>query len=198
MVRAPPLRADDLPLERQPGSTSPDDDRLMAQFAAGDAKAFNELYARYEVPVYALCLRLLGDPDAAADAFQDSFIRLVDTRHDYHGQNRFRSWFFTVARNLCFDRLRHDRRWGRSLEFHADGPADPRPSVAHTVEFRDLVARILGALPRDQREVLLLHRYHGFSYAEIAEMTGSTETAIKQKAYRALIHLRRRSGPPVR
>ena len=177
MVRAPPLRADDLPLERNREGTSPDDDRLMARFAAGDAKAFDELYARYEVPVYALCLRLLGDPDAAADAFQDSFIRLVDTRHDYHGQNRFRSWFFTVARNLCFDRLRHDRRWGRSLEFHADGPADPRPSVAHTVEFRDLVARILGALPRDQREVLLLHRYHDFSYAEIAKMTGSTEAA---------------------
>ena len=64
------------------------------------------------------------------------------------------------------------------------------PSVERSLELRDEVAHLLSVLPADQREIVLLHRYEGFSYAEIAGMTGTTEAAAKQKAYRALLALR--------
>ncbi len=170
------------------------DERLMSRYASGDLSAFDALYARYESPIYGFCVRLLGDRDAAADAFQDTFITLVDTRSSYRPRGRFRSWLFTIARNACLDQLRRGQRQARLLELYRPSIDDSTPSMARSVESRDELARLLSPLSTEQREILLLHRYHGFSYAEIAHMTNSTESAVKQKAYRALMSLRGRRG----
>jgi len=168
-----------------------DDDALMRRFAHGDTAAFEELYRRYERPVYSFCLRLLGDPDRAQDAFQEAFIHVVDGRENYRYQGRFRSWLFTIAHHACADQARDVRR------FSSD-PGEPQGAASQSagaaaegrVVARDELDRVLALLPREQREVVLLSRYYGFSYGEIADLTGSTEAAVKQKAYRALKTLR--------
>jgi RNA polymerase sigma-70 factor (ECF subfamily) len=163
----------------------------MRRFAHGDTAAFEELYRRYERPVYSFCLHLLGDPDRAQDAFQEAFIRVVDGRENYRSQGRFRNWLFTIARHACADQARDAGRSSSDLgepqgaESQSAGPAAEGRVVA-----RDELGRALALLPREQREVVLLSRYHGFSYREIADLTGSTEAAVKQKAYRALKTLR--------
>lgn len=166
-----------------------DDEVLMARFAAGDAGAFTVLYARYEAPVYGFCLRLLGDRDLAEDAFQDTFVTLIDQRFRYRDQGRLRGWLFTIARNVCLDRLRMAERRDNLRPFLSRSSA-LRRSPAQAAEERDELTRLLAVLPSDQREILLLHRHAGFSYTEIAEMKGSTEAAVKQKAYRAAVALR--------
>lgn len=167
------------------GLDASDDEVLMARFAAGDARAFGVLYARYESTVYGFCLRLLGERDLADDAFQDTFLTLIDQRFRYRDQGRLRGWLFTIARNVCLDRLRMAERRDRLRPFAPAVPTAPARSPARTVEERDELTRLLALLSADQREILLLHRHAGFSYAEIAAMQGSTEAAIKQKAYRA-------------
>ncbi len=169
-------------------SPSPTDDALVRAYAGGDAAAFETLYARYEAKVFGFCLRYLGDRDVAADAFQETFMRLVDGAVGYEPRGRFPSWIFTIARRVCIDILRTDKK-----QWHVgdagDVPATSGPAAAD-LELRDELERHLSRLPPQQREVLLLHRYHGFAYEEVAALTGSTVAAVKQKAYRALKTLR--------
>ncbi len=167
------------------------DDALMVRFAAGDVAAFDELYEHYEAPIYGFCLRFLSDADSAADAFQEVFMRVVDSRDSYQPRERFRSWVFTVARRVCVDRVRE--RVHEPLE-SARGIREGR-SPYEQIDDRDEVERALSVLTPEQREVLLLHRYHGFSYGEIGEMVGATEAAVKQKTYRALLSLRNGRRP---
>ena len=171
-----------------------DDEVLMARFAAGHPEAFSELYERYERPVYGFCLRLLGDRDRAEDAFQDTFVTMLEQRLRYQDRGRFKSWLFTLARNVCLDRARQSVRRKRLLTLHAPSHGASEHEPDRVAELRDELTQLLASLPRDQREILLLHRYEGFSYAEIAGMTASTEVAVKQKAYRALLALRSRDG----
>ena len=166
-----------------------DDDALIGDYLGGDAAAFEELYARYEAPLFGFCVRYLGDRDAAADAFQETFMRVVDGSGSYVPRGRFRSWLFTIARRVCLDVVRADRRH-KGIADAADIPGPEAEHPAHVAEGRDEIERHLSRLSREQREVLLLHRYYGFAYAEIATMTRSTEAAVKQKAYRALRALR--------
>lgn len=172
------------------GLEASDDEVLMARFAAGDATAFAALYDRYESTVYGFCLRLLGDRDVADDAFQDTFITLIDQRFRYRDQGRLRGWLFTIARNVCLDRLRTAERRDQLRPLASARSAALPRSPARAAEERDELTRLLAVLPADQREILLLHRHAGFSYAEIAEMKASTEAAVKQKAYRAAVALR--------
>ncbi len=168
-------------------SASPTDDALGRAYAGGDVTAFATLYTRYEARVFGFCLRYLGDRDTAADAFQETFMRLVDGAVGYEPRGRFPSWIFTIARRVCLDILRADKKQP-SLGDAGDIPAISGPAA--DIERRDELERYLSRLPPEQREVLLLHRYHGFAYEEVAAMTGSTEAAVKQKAYRALKTLR--------
>ena len=167
-----------------------DDEVLMARFAAGHADAFTELYERYEAPLFGFCLRFLGDRDHAEDAFQDTMMTVVEQRFRYRDHGSLRNWLFTIARNVCLDRARRGQRRARLLSLHGSPDQAVDVGPARDTESRDELIRLLATLPADQREILLLHRYHGFSYAEIAVMTSSTEAAVKQKAYRALLALR--------
>ena len=167
------------------------DERLMVRYAGGDATAFDTLYGRYEDSIYGFCLRMLGDADAAADAFQDTFIRLVDMRNAYKPRGRFRSWLFTIARNICLDQLRRGRR---RVSLGDVEIVDHANSAGGAVEFWDEVARVLARIPAEQREIILMHRYYGFSYWEIARISDTTEAAVKQKAYRAMQTLHPSSG----
>lgn len=179
-------------MTRRRESEGEPDDRLMARYADGDAGAFRELYRRWEAPIYGFCLRYLGDPDAAADAFQEAFRRVVDAAGAYEPRGRFRSWLFTLARRACLDQVRERARDERldPLEEAAGSRVRAITSTEDTILSRQEAERRLAALPREQREVLLLSKYLLFTYREIAEMMGSTEAAVKQSAYRALHALR--------
>ena len=86
-----------------------DDEVLMARFAAGHTEAFEALYDRYEVPLFSFCLRLIGDQELAQDAFQDTFITVIEQRLRYRARARFRSWLFTVAHNTRSGRASSSR-----------------------------------------------------------------------------------------
>lgn len=181
------------------GETGHDgDDLLMLRYARGDIAAFEELYDRYASRLYDFCLRQLGDSDVAGDALQEVFRRVVDARSTYAAQGRFTSWIFTIARRVCAD---HWRRANREVpvesvadryELQASAASDVEDEVAD----RDELQRLLALLPPQQREVLLLSKYHGFTYREIAEMLDSTEVAVRQKVYRALKALRGHARSP--
>lgn len=176
----------------RPEADLEDDDRLMIRYREGDARAFERLYERWERRVYGFCLRYLGDRDLAADAFQETFRRLVEGRDRYEPRGRFAAWLFTLARRASVEllRARSDREEtpleeagsGAVAGHAAVGAASPEKEALDRSE----IGRLLGRLPPAQREALLLAKGYGFAYAEIAAMVGATEAAVKQRVYRAL------------
>lgn len=166
----------------------------MRLYAGGDLSAFEEIYARYEGRIYGFCLRFLGERDQADDAFQDVFVRIISAAREYRPRGRFAQWAFTIARRVCIDRQRERRRGAEVLDESV--AAHSGRSAAESVAAGDELDRLLGALPPEQREVILLSRLYGFSYEEIAEMVGVSGAAVKQKIYRAMQSLRgsRKSG----
>lgn len=122
-----PLRAN----ARQPAQSMPaataaptDDHALIARSQQGDRRAFNALVERYQSAAYALALRMLGDPDLAADVTQDAFFSAYRAIGAFHGSS-FRAWLLRIVSNGCFDQFRaQKRRPGSSLDALLEGAPD--------------------------------------------------------------------------
>ena len=179
------------------------DDRLMQALAEGDPTAFDELYGRHSRAVFGFLISRVGDYHASEDLLQAVFLRVLRERKRYRGSGRFTSWLFTIARNLALDHL---RRRCRSLEVTADddlvisgrpGPdRDPR-ELAAAAEDAAAVHRALELLPEPQREALILRRFSGLSFAEIAEVQGQSVSSAKMRVFRGMAKLREILAPHV-
>lgn len=171
------------------------DEKLMTMYAGGKAFAFRELFSRYEKRIYNFFLRRLGDPDRAADLFQETFLRLHRNRHRFDSRYPFAAWFYAIANNLVRDELRRKR----VVQFETieaedclppSGLAGPEESMTGA-ESREKIARALETLPEAQKEVLILSRFEGLKHAMVARITGRSEVAVRQLLYRALHSVRR-------
>jgi RNA polymerase sigma-70 factor (ECF subfamily) len=201
------------PPPADPPAPHDDDAVLMLAFAAGDAGAFEQLYARHHQPLYRFVRRLLGQALAAQadEVFQDTWLRVVHARASYApGAARFRTWLFTLAHHRAIDTL---RRSGRELPLDAAGlgdddappfePADGAawslwPQAGHgdqvdRVFWRRAGARLLQCLeqlPAAQRAAFLLHHEDGLAVEELARaLEVGFETAKSRLRY-ALAKLR--------
>lgn len=171
----------------------PSDQALIEALGDGDRQAAGVLFDRYYDELFAFADRFLGDPHAAADAVQDTFLRVLRYGDSFSGRSTFRTWILRVVRNACLD-LVHARRRDRELEAELP-PADPAPPPT---EPDPRIARLRTAvdeLPETRREVLVLRRFHGLSYAEIGELCGISEGAARVRAHRALRQLARELSP---
>lgn len=170
----------------------------MIAYRGDDREAFDELYARYAKAIYNFFRRAAPRAEAADDLLQKTFLKLHTSRHRYRSEGLFRSWIFTVARNVLRDDGRERRRRPTAEAEQFD---DERTLTTAAGERRNqspevglIVAEALTALPLTQREVIVLSRYHGMSYAEIGDLLGISENAVKQRAFQAMRKLRRRLG----
>ncbi|MBN1947155.1 MAG: RNA polymerase sigma factor [Bradymonadales bacterium] len=192
--------------EKQAPEAEGDED-LMLQYASGDLAAFEELLRRHERPVYNFIARYLGDRAAAEDLVQEVFLRVIRTRKRYKKKAKFRTWLFTITRNVCIDRMRSlGRRSEVSLNrcVSSDGDesgatfldqlTDEEPSGGSgsmiRAEFRNRLQRALEELPAEQREVFIMKEFSGMKFREIADAVGSNENTVKSRMRYALETLR--------
>ena len=156
----------------------------------GDQEAFAELVRRYGRPVYSLCLRMLGSAPDAEDAAQESFVRAFQALHRYDSKRPFATWLLSIASHHCIDRLRRRRLAEVSLDalppwrWLPGTTVDPEEAASDAVE-ADRIVRLLMQLPDDYRLVVVLRYWHDLGYAEIAEILGETEPAVKSRLHRA-------------
>lgn len=166
----------------------------MLAYQRGEREAFEELYGRYAKPIFNFLRRTASDTGAADDLLQKTFLKLHVARGSYQPVGSFRGWIFTVARNVLRDHARQRRR-GRVAEtdeFDEELPAESVSRVRPSAEIGLIVTEALATLPLTQREVIVLNRYHGMNYAEIGELLGVSENAVKQPAFQAMRNLRQR------
>jgi RNA polymerase sigma-70 factor (ECF subfamily) len=183
----------------------PADEDLMLQYKAGSQEAFAELVRRHRRGVFHFTLRFLGSPQAAEDALQEVFLRVVRHAPTYERKARFTTWLFTIARNHCIDQGRRAKfRKTESLDAplsddegaatrldRVPGNALPADQGAESVRIRAALDRALGRLPEEQREVFLLREQAGIPFKEIADMAGVPENTVKSRMRYALEALRR-------
>lgn len=163
----------------------------IEQALGGDRAAFGQLVRAYERPVYNLTYRMLGNPAEAEDAAQETFLRAYSKLATYQPERRFVNWLLSIASHYCIDRL---RRKSRAPQLSLEEPLPPewltsdapRPDeVVNKNQEGERVRKVLDTLPSDYRAAVVLRYWYGLSYQEIAETTGSTESAIKSRLHRA-------------
>ena len=183
------------------------DEALMAAVAVGDQFAFGIVYDRYADLVYSTTYRVLGDAGLAEDAAQDVFIRIWQRPESFvPSRGRFLSWLLSVSRNRAVDEIRSRgrrlKREGRSLdpvEDHDSGYRDESSQgidplwAAELKESQVAVRKALEDLPREQRRVLAMSYFGGYTQQEIAlqlhEPLGTVKTRVRlgmQKLRQAL------------
>jgi len=169
------------------------DEALMEDLRAGNLAAFRTLYDRHHRRVFNFLLRFLGDRQTAEDLLQETFLRVFASREAYRPTAAFRTWLFTIARNLLVDHSR--RAFARPEDLDAEAlqtMADPSPNPLTRLEGLDLEERLQTAitrLPPFQREVVLLSRFADLSHEEIAQVTGASAGAVRVALHRGLRRL---------
>lgn len=177
----------------------------MLEVRDGSGAAFERLVQRYQSRLVTVLEHLVGQRDQAEDLAQEVFLRVYRARATYLPGAKFSTWLFTIANNLASSALRSA---GRRREVHLDlrdtGPWNARPLEAlvqassgqmparqlDKAEMRDVVQLAISSLSERQRMAVLLNKFEGMCYADIAEVMELTPKAVKSLLSRARVNLR--------
>ena len=170
---------------------------LMARVAKGDDDAFEILVNRHQTSVLNLIYRFIGDRTQARDLAQEVFLRVWQAAKSYKPEARFSTWIYQITANLCFNELKSSRRkkWFQFYRSDEDSEntweqllADSAPSAEDFLLEKERSRQIsdaLQSLPDNQRMALVLKRYDGLSYQEIAQIIGCSVSAVESLLVRA-------------
>jgi RNA polymerase sigma-70 factor (ECF subfamily) len=179
------------------------DGELMKRVVRGDGSALAELYDLHASRVFGLCLRILNEPQLAEDTLQEVFVRVWEKAHTYEpGRGQFTTWLMGVTRNMCIDQLRRLRARPQAAEAgnaQSDSPPfeelllDPEMDVPEAAAASEMARLVRGAIARlnpDQRQVIELSYFRGFTRREIARKLKLPEGTVHTRARLALQNLR--------
>jgi RNA polymerase sigma factor (sigma-70 family) len=167
------------------------DEALMSRFIEGDRGAFEVLFQRYSQPIQGYLQRMVGSEAQAEDLTQLTFLSVLRARDRFRPGSLFRPWLYAIATNAARDQHRR-KRPEEPLE---QAEAESEEPLAQVDPFqRKAVRDALARLPESQRVPIVMHRFEGLSFAEIAEAVGATETAVKVRAHRGYEKLRELLG----
>ncbi|MCU1336824.1 MAG: polymerase, sigma-24 subunit, subfamily [Bryobacterales bacterium] len=164
----------------------------MEQVSAGQVAQLAVLFERYHRPLFRYFVSMNRDRETAEDLVQDVFFRMLRYRTSYNPAQSFTSWMYQIARNAGVDRLRKRRTEVVDIETFADRRAElvsaspgPEESASRGQDLA-LLRRALDRLPEDKREILVLSRFQGMKYDDIAAVLGCEVATVKVRVYRAI------------
>ena len=175
------------------------DTQLMRDVRRGDLDALGILFRRHHARVHGLCFRMIGSAAAADDLVQETFLRVLKYRRGFQGRSRFTTWLYRLARNVCLDQIRRDRRDAALARRAAvELVDDALPDVAWMGDERaKAMWAALQRLAPEKREALLLSRFHDLRYEEVARICDCSVGAVRVRVHRALKELRDALDPGV-
>jgi RNA polymerase sigma-70 factor (ECF subfamily) len=158
----------------------------------GDQDAFADIVYAYQDAVYNLCYRMLGERTEAEDSAQEAFLRAYLNLDRYDPARSFKTWLLSIASNYCIDRLRRRRLQWMSLDdepvadriaLNSDEP-EPEDETLNRERSKAIQA-LLNELSPEYRAAVVLRYWYDYSYAEIADIMDTTESAVKSRLFRA-------------
>ncbi len=180
--------------------------QLIETIINGDVSKFNILVRQWEKPIYNFALRYLGEKEPARDVTQQTFIRVYNNIRKLREVNRFSSWIYQIASNLCKDELKKkirqetlslDQIQENSNNGHLlpdeliEAQTDQPDSALNQKLIGDLVQKALLQLPAEQRVVIIMKEYQGLKFHEIAEALGESLNTVKSRMYYGLNGLKK-------
>lgn len=177
-----------------------DEPYLIEQAQNGDVFSFNTLVLHYQDSVFNVAYRIMGEPEAAADATQEAFISAYKSLRRFRGGN-FKAWLMRIVTNACYDELRRRKRRPQSSlneisEEYESTPlliskASPGPEeYRQRTELVEAIQRCLDELPDEQRTVAVLCDVEDYDYKEIADIMSTSLGTVKSRISRARAKLR--------
>src|SRR5690554_2407559 len=165
--------------------------RVLAKARAGDRTAFEQVYRRFERPVFAMALRICGDREEAFEVLQETMLKVYDRIGGFRGEGPFWAWLRRIALNEALMALRRGRRLAEELPMEdgfeaVDEFAPPPPAAADAA----LLQRALEALPATTRSVLWLYHAEGYTHEVIAAAMHRTPSFSKSQLSRGTRRLR--------
>jgi RNA polymerase sigma-70 factor, ECF subfamily len=178
---------------------------LIKAFLAGDNTAFDKLVLNYQNRVFNTCYRILGNYEDANDSAQDVFVKVFRSLNKFRFRSSFSTWIYRIAINTCRNKLRSAGYRHRMKTLRLDQPVDQEDG-SYSLEIGDerrtpekeltrkekwiLIQQAIASLPESQKTVVILRDIDGFSYEEIASITGLNPGTVKSKLARARQKLR--------
>jgi RNA polymerase sigma-70 factor (ECF subfamily) len=167
------------------------DGDIVAQVLQGDVEAFGALVARYRSAFGRYAAAVCGDPDLAADAMQEAFIRAFDGLAACRRPDRFGAWFFQILRNQCLNHRTRRRRYEPLESVQAASPSRADDDLSRA-EVRQAIDAAIAGLSPEQREAFVLRHVEGRSYAEMAQLLAEREDTLRMRVHRARDAVRQR------
>ena len=156
----------------------------------GDPDAFGRIVEAFQKPVYNLCFRMLGNPEDAEDAAQETFWRAFQGLSRYDPKRSFGTWLLSIAAHYCIDRLRKKRLNLLSLEslLPEDDAPDPAPGPENQTDQKQgqaAVQELLANLGKEERAMIVMRYWYDMSYEEIGRALSCSVSAVKSRLHRA-------------
>jgi len=171
-----------------------DDTERMLRIKEGDEQAFRQIVESYWKPILNLCFHYVGNQEDAEEVAQDVFIRLHKAAESYEPRAKLSTFLYRIAVNLSLNRIR-DRKRKRLISLddllknrakHSMiSEADDPDSLLGQKEKQQAIQKAVAALPSSQRTAVLLKRFQGLSYEEIAEVMNCSVSAVEARLHRA-------------
>ncbi len=175
----------------------------MKRLAAGDSSALRELIERHKKVVLNIVYRYIGDRSAAEDVSQEAFVRVYQARKRYKPTAKFSTWLYRIVSNLCLSTLRKEQlrkaysldssletREGELRTDRSSDDMDPPGARLDKEELAEVVREAVESLPDTQRMAVILNRYGGLGYQEVARSMNLSSMAVKSLLNRARNNLK--------
>ncbi len=187
------------------------DQELIEKIQAGDHVAFKKLFDDYKAMVFHICLNMLSNRQEAEDITQDVFFKAYKSIKRFRAESKLSTWLYRITVNHCLnnERRKKQERW-ISLDFIFQGQGEKNrgdqtlsviasgnsPDVAlEESERKRIVQKAINSLPKKQRIAVILHRYEGLSYKEIAEVMACSVASVESRLHRAKANLAKKLLP---
>jgi len=174
-----------------------DDVDLIARIRGGDTGAFRELYETHKTAIFSVCLRIVRGREEAEDLTQETFLAAYRSMHRFHEASRVSTWLYRIATNLSLNHQRRRKilRWLSLDALMGEAPASKQvsPDVALQMSERErMLWEAIGSLTDRQRVAIILNRFEGLSYEEVAEAMGRSISSVESLLHRAKRQLQKK------
>lgn len=168
------------------------DEKVMYLVKSGELSELRKLFDRYHISIYNFFLRLTANTETSEDLTQSLFYRLIRYRHSYKEENgSVRTWMYQIARNIHVDYCKEASRLSKVIK-NVDNYTEEvaEKTVGYDQQDFEQLKKAMNELKPADRELIVLSRYEGFKYAEIARMKNLSLSAVKVQIHRALKKLK--------
>jgi len=170
------------------------DNEIMLRVKNGDLRKMDLLFKRHRDALFAFLFRMTGQREASEDMTQNVFYRMIRSRHTFTGSGEFKTWMFHLARNVLKDHYRINSRYGRLADIsdyderiasdsQSQGPVEKKEQL-------ELLQTAIQSLSTEDREIIILSRFHELKYHQVAQIMDMSVAAVKTRMHRSVAQLK--------